>query len=175
MNKADITSALVSRLLAAQFPQWAHLPVTPVEIDGWDNTTFRLGVELSVRLPSADVYIAQVEKEQRWLPLLAPHPTPHPRTCGEGRPQLRLLAAMVGLAADLADFLAALYAIDSTDGPVAGEHNFFRGGPLTTYDRDTSRRSPLSAAKSTRMPQPKSGRQRSRPRGTAGRCGCAET
>jgi hypothetical protein len=54
VNKAGITPALVSRLLAAQFPQWAHLPVAPIELDGWDNTTFRLGDELSVRLPSAD-------------------------------------------------------------------------------------------------------------------------
>ena len=55
-----------------QFPEWAHLPVRPVELDGWDNTTFRLGDSLSVRLPSADGYTAQVDKEQRWLPFLAP-------------------------------------------------------------------------------------------------------
>src|SRR6266540_7318357 len=79
MNRADITPALVSRLLAAQFPHWADLPVAPVELDGWDNTTFRLGAELAVRLPSADVYVPQVEKEQRWLPILAPQlPLPIP-------------------------------------------------------------------------------------------------
>jgi len=79
MNKADITPALVSRLLAAQFPHWAHLPVAPVELDGWDNTTFRIGAELAVRLPSADVYVPQVEKEHRWLPILAPQlPLPIP-------------------------------------------------------------------------------------------------
>ncbi len=79
LNKADITPALVSRLLAAQFPHLAHLPVAPVELDGWDNTTLRLGAELAVRLPSADVYVPQVEKEHRWLPILAPQlPLPIP-------------------------------------------------------------------------------------------------
>ena len=37
-------------------------------------------------------------------------------------------------AIDLADFLADLYRIDPAGGPAPGWHNFFRGGPLTTYD-----------------------------------------
>ena len=72
MEKAAITPSLVARLVSEQFPQWRNLAVRPVELDGWDNTTFRLGESLSVRLPSADEYVAQVEKEQHWLPLLAP-------------------------------------------------------------------------------------------------------
>jgi len=92
--KGDITVELVERLVASQFPQWAGLPVTPVELDGWDNTTFRLGPALSVRLPSADAYAAQVDKEQRWLPVLAPRlPVPSrprrggasPARCSPGR------------------------------------------------------------------------------------------
>jgi aminoglycoside phosphotransferase (APT) family kinase protein len=157
MKKADITPALVSRLLGEQFPHWAHLPVAPVALDGWDNTTFRLGAELAVRLPSADVYAAQVEKEHRWLPLLAPQlplPIPEPVAkgapgCGFPRPwsvyrwlagepaTVDRVADVERLAIDLADFLAALYAIDTSGGPVAGEHSFFRGGPLVTYDRET--------------------------------------
>lgn len=76
-----IDVALARRLVADQFPQWADLPVTPVEVDGWDNRTFRLGKELSVRLPTADWYALQVSKEQRWLPVLAhglPLPIPQP-------------------------------------------------------------------------------------------------
>ena len=46
MQKDQITPALAQRLIAEQFPQWADLPVAPVELDGWDNTTFRLGDEL---------------------------------------------------------------------------------------------------------------------------------
>ncbi len=40
-------------LVAEQFPQWTHLPVRPVELDGWDNTTFRLGDDMSVRCRAA--------------------------------------------------------------------------------------------------------------------------
>src|SRR3989454_4095275 len=158
MEKAAITPELVSRLVAAQFPRWADLPVTPVELDGWDNTTFRLGEDLAVRLPSADWYVAQVEKEHRWLPILAPQlPLPIPRPLAKGIPGsgfprpwsvYRWLAGRhatmdrVGdisrFATDLADFLAAVYKIDPAGGPEPGKHNFFRGGPLTTHDSETT-------------------------------------
>jgi len=54
MRKAGITADLVYQLIAGQFPQWAGLPIRPVEADGIDNTTFRLGQAMSVQLPSAD-------------------------------------------------------------------------------------------------------------------------
>jgi aminoglycoside phosphotransferase (APT) family kinase protein len=157
VNNAEITPRLVSRLLAAQFPHWAHLPVAPVDLDGWDNTSFRLGEDLSVRLPSHDRYVPQVDKEHRWLPILAPQlplPIPEPLAkggpgCGFPRPwsvyrwlpgepaTADRVADLDSFATDLADFLAALYAIDPEGGPVAGEHSFFRGGSLTTYDHET--------------------------------------
>ena len=34
-------------------------------------------------------------------------------------------------------FLACLQKIDPTEGPPPGPHNFFRGGPLETYDAET--------------------------------------
>jgi aminoglycoside phosphotransferase (APT) family kinase protein len=165
VEKAAITPELVSRLVAAQFPRWADLPVTPVELDGWDNTTFRLGEDLAVRLPSADWYVAQVDKEHRWLPILAPQlPLPIPRPLAKGIPGsgfprpwsvYRWLAGQYAtmdrvrdlsrFATDLADFLAALYRIDPADGPEPGENNFFRGGPLTIYDTET--REAISALK----------------------------
>jgi len=43
-----IDAPLVTRLVASQFPQWAHLPITPVQLSGWDNRTFHLGDEMSV-------------------------------------------------------------------------------------------------------------------------------
>ena len=58
-----IDAALVQRLVTAQFPQWAGLPIIPVEHQGWDNRTFRLGPDLAVRLPSAARYQAQIDKE----------------------------------------------------------------------------------------------------------------
>ena len=64
VNKDEITADVAARLVAAQFPQWAGLPVTPVTLNGQDNTTFRLGDELSLRLPSASC-VPQVAKEHR--------------------------------------------------------------------------------------------------------------
>lgn len=152
-----IDAALVRRLIATQFPRWADLPIRPVELDGWDNTTFRLGEDMSVRLPSAEGYAPQVEKEHRWLPKLAPLlpiPVPVPvarGVPGEGYPYpwsvyrwIEGEPAAVGCVDDpvefattLAGFLAALYRIDPAGGPPPGRHNFFRGGPLTVYDAET--------------------------------------
>jgi aminoglycoside phosphotransferase (APT) family kinase protein len=157
VNKDEITADVAARLVAAQFPQWAGLPVTPVTLDGWDNTTFRLGDELSIRLPSAGSCVPQVAKEHRWLPFLARHlPLPIPEPVAMGRPGegfprpwsvYRWLAGepastgrvddLTGFAAGLTGFLAALQAIDASDGPPAGTHNFFRGGPLAAFDEQT--------------------------------------
>jgi aminoglycoside phosphotransferase (APT) family kinase protein len=84
-----IDEELVARLVAEQFPDWAGQPVAAVSPQGWDNRTFRLGDELSVRLPSAAGYAPQVRKEQRWLPHLAAHlPVPIPEPVALGRPGL---------------------------------------------------------------------------------------
>ena len=83
----EIDAALVAELIQTQFPQWAGLPIAPVENGGWDNRVFRLGDTMSVRLPSALPYAAQVEKEHRWLPMLRPHlPLPIPVPLGLGTP-----------------------------------------------------------------------------------------
>ncbi|WP_018234474.1 aminoglycoside phosphotransferase family protein [Ensifer sp. BR816] len=151
-----IDTSLVRRLIAAQFPQWADLPVRPVRHGGWDNRTFHLGDDLSVRLPSAASYALQVEKEQRWLPRLAPHlPLPIPAPVAMGRPgegypwpwsvyrwrhgEIATHAPIGDLpvfAAKLGKFLADLQRIDADGGPSPGQHNFFRGGPLTVYNHE---------------------------------------
>jgi aminoglycoside phosphotransferase (APT) family kinase protein len=151
----EITTELVRALVAEQFPQWRELPVTPVPKQGWDNRTFRLGDELSVRLPSAEGYVAAVDKENRWLPELAPHlPLPVPEPVAAGRPGAgypfpwsvrRWLdgdtlsgAAEVDrsrLVNDLAAFLRALWAAP-VDGPAAGPHSFLRGCPPSAYGDD---------------------------------------
>lgn len=153
----SINAALVSRLVAAQFPHWADLPVQPVEPGGWDNRTFRLGEGMTVRLPSAEAYAAQVAKEQRWLPVLAsrlPLPIPVPvaqGTPGAGYPwpwsvyrwlegedaTVERISNLSEFAVALAHFLTALQHIDAADGPPPGPHNFFRGGPLEVYDAET--------------------------------------
>ena len=154
VEKGDITAAVAAALVAEQFPEWADLAVVPVALDGWDNTTFRLGEALSVRLPSAGAYVVQVEKEQRWLPILARHlPLRIPEPVAMGQPgsgfprpwsiyrwidgepaSVDRVADVTAFATDLAGFLAALYTIDARNGPPAGKHSFFRGGPLDTYD-----------------------------------------
>jgi len=40
-------------------------------------------------------------------------------------------------AVDLAGFLKELQAIDTFGGPVAGNHNFYRGGDLSVYHGQT--------------------------------------
>jgi len=87
MTARELSSELVRCLLREQFPQWAGEPVCPVEVQGWDNRTFRVGDTLSVRLPSAEGYAAAVAEEQRWLPVLAPQlPVPIPVPLAEGQP-----------------------------------------------------------------------------------------
>ncbi|MEW2386567.1 phosphotransferase, partial [Micromonospora sp. NPDC047707] len=82
-----MTVALVRALVAEQFPDWSGLPVTPVARQGWDNRTFRLGDHLTVRLPSAEGYVAGIAKEDRCLPVLAAHlPVPVPAPIAMGQP-----------------------------------------------------------------------------------------
>ncbi|RWN13374.1 MAG: aminoglycoside phosphotransferase family protein [Mesorhizobium sp.] len=157
VSKPNIDIALVSRLIATQFPRWKELAVRPVEFGGWDNRTFHLGDEMTVRLPSAAAYSLQVEKEHRWLPRLAPLlplPIPVPLAMGvpaesypwhwsvyrwiEGETAEReRIASLPRFATDLAAFLVALQMIDATGGPASGQHNFFRGGALSVYDGET--------------------------------------
>jgi aminoglycoside phosphotransferase (APT) family kinase protein len=152
-----INVALVHQLVAAQFPQWADLPIKPVESGGWDNRTFHLGADMTVRLPSAEGYALQVEKEHRWLPRLAPLlPLPIPVPLAKGFPDndypwhwsiyqwiegenamIDRIADLPQFAITLAQFLATLQRIDPTDGPAPGQHSAFRGAPLAVYDTDT--------------------------------------
>ena len=125
----------------------------------WDNRTFRLGDTMSVRLPSAEGYVAGVAKEQRWLPYLAPHlPLPVPVPLGAGKPGAGYpwswsvnrwldgenaspdsIGDLREFAVALARFLVALNGVNATAGPIGGEHSFYRGASLAHYDADTRR------------------------------------
>lgn len=151
-----IEEDFVRRLVAAQFPQWKDLPIQAVAVSGWDNRTFHLGDRMLIRMPSAAEYALQVEKEQQWLPRLAPFlplPIPVPLAAGEpmdGYPwkwsiyswldgetaATGHIADLCEFAVDLAKFLEAFQSIDSTEGPLSGLHSFYRGGSLMTYDAE---------------------------------------
>ncbi|WP_329621940.1 aminoglycoside phosphotransferase family protein [Streptomyces sp. NBC_01255] len=144
-----IDTALVERLIAAQFPEWAGLPVREVDSAGTDNAMFRLGDEFAVRLPKADWAAGQAAKEQRWLPHLAPHlPLPIPVPVGHGVPGEGFdhpwsvfgwldgadtftapLTDLAQAAVELGRFGAALRAVDATGGPASS-----RGGPVTAWE-----------------------------------------
>jgi len=157
MSSPVIDDTLVRRLVSSQVPRWAGLPIRAIEAQGWDNKSFRLGDQMIVRLPSAAEYAVQVEKEHRWLPRLAPRlPLQIPEPLAVGAPSHgypwkwsvyrwiegdatapERVPDLPRFARDIAEFLAALQQIDPAEGPQPGPHNFYRGGPLETYDAET--------------------------------------
>jgi aminoglycoside phosphotransferase (APT) family kinase protein len=140
--------SLVERLVRAQHPRLAG-PLRLVE-HGWDNDIYRLGDELSVRLPRRVEAAELVVNEQRWLPTIArmlPLPIPDPVAIGlpgegfpwhwsicrwlPGEPAWRVDAASrTSFAAELADALTALHRPAPADFPV----NPVRGVPLAARE-----------------------------------------
>jgi aminoglycoside phosphotransferase (APT) family kinase protein len=85
----EIGSALARGLIARQFPEWAGLSLRRLEPAGSDHVIYRLGDELTVRLPRHEGAIGQAEKEARWLPRLAAHlPLAIPEPVAVGAPDL---------------------------------------------------------------------------------------
>src|SRR5262245_12989851 len=156
MHRDEVTveETVVRRLLAAQFPEWADLPLEAVEPRGTDNRLFRLGDELVVRLPCRERTVATLIRERAWLPRLAgrlPLEIPLPVAAGEpgvGYPWTwsvypwldgenamdAPVADLAQAAVDLAALLDALRCVDPDGGPGPGEENFFRGAPLAVFD-----------------------------------------
>ena len=149
-----VDDALVRRLLAGQLPEAADLPLSRVEAWGTDHVVFRLGDDLSIRLPKIGWAADQGEKERRWLPLLAPAlpvAVPVPRFVGQpahGYPFRWYVAPWLAgrnpgpgerelpqLAADLASFGRALQSVDTTGAPEPRGSQ--RGGPLAAADEST--------------------------------------
>ncbi len=151
-DEVHTDAALVGRLVAAQFPQWAGLPIAPVPSAGTDNALYRLGDDMAVRLPRIPGAVGQVEKEGRWLPALAPLlPLAIPVPLAQGSPSadypwpwsvyrwlsgenatIERIADPHHFATALARFIAALHRIDPTGGPPSS-----RGVPLATRNAPT--------------------------------------
>jgi aminoglycoside phosphotransferase (APT) family kinase protein len=151
-DEAVTDVALVTWLIAEQFPTLAALEVRPVGEPGTVNAVFRLGDGLCVRLPRLDEWAADLERELHWLPRLAPHlalQIPQPVGVGsastlfprpwavyrwiEGAPYADAHEATETRAAtDLARFVASLRGIPpAVDAPAGGRR------PLLELDEAT--------------------------------------
>jgi aminoglycoside phosphotransferase (APT) family kinase protein len=152
-DEVEIDSAVVERLLAEQFPRWEGLPVQVVERSGTDNVTFRVGDDLSVRLPRTSRNQGQVEMDRTWMPRLAPHvslPIPEPLELGRpseaypftwgvyrwlpGAPFAPESVDPTQAAHELAAFVRSLRDVDTTGAPVPDDDPFSRGTPLAPRD-----------------------------------------
>ena len=154
-DEVEMDDDLVRALLADQMPDLAELPLTTVEPWGTDNGVWRLGQELTVRLPRIAWAEHQVDLEASWLPRLAPFlpvEIPSPVAVGEpgrgypfrwavhrwlvgGGAGLGRFGSAVTFANDLADVVQALQRVPTSGAPAARG----RARPLVSYDRETRR------------------------------------
>ncbi|KDN22359.1 aminoglycoside phosphotransferase family protein [Amycolatopsis rifamycinica] len=141
-----IDTTLVRRLVRGQFPRWADLPVTPLASGGTVNAVYRLGDDLTVRLPLTGGGAADIAKERRALSTLGELPVAVPAVVAVGEPAegypwawavhswLDGAPALEGRAVrGLAEFVLALRA-NTAAGPPAR-----RGQPLAGVDTATRR------------------------------------
>jgi aminoglycoside phosphotransferase (APT) family kinase protein len=146
-HQVDVSPEQLRALLRAQMPTLADLPIDFVPSSGTDNTLYRLGDELVVRLPLIEWAVPQVALEHEWLPRLRPHlpfAIPEPLELGapgEGYPWPWSVYRWIDgehpdpdddnteLARDLAAFVRAMHAL-----PVEGVPRSGRGAPLRVMD-----------------------------------------
>lgn len=139
-GQVDIDEERAEWLVAAQFPQFANLPIRAIESTGTVNAIYRLGDDFSLRFPLVQSWAQDLEKEQYWLPKLAPHVSlriPEPVAHGQptswypfpwaiyrwidGHPYHDdLIHDERQAAADLAQFLLELRHIDPLGAPRTG-------------------------------------------------------
>ncbi|MFK7916506.1 MAG: aminoglycoside phosphotransferase family protein [Ilumatobacter sp.] len=144
--EVDVTVELVQALLADQHPDLAALSIVEFA-NGWDNVIFRLGNELSVRLPRRSAAAELVDHEQAVLPGLAQRlPLAVPAPVRVGHPGLGYpwawsvnpwLDGEIVAEADLADpaaearrlgeFLGALHVAAPDDAPANPYRGHFIG------------------------------------------------
>ncbi|ANB04059.1 phosphotransferase [Streptomyces ambofaciens] len=156
-TRPQIDEVLVRCLVDTQFPQWAGLALKLLDPAGSDHVIYRLGEELSVRLPRHPGAIGQARKESQWLPQLAPHlPLAIPVPVAVGGPGFgypwpwavsRWLDGEVATvdalgdspeaAMELARFLVALQRFPLEDIPAGDAGEALTGRPLSGRDRAT--------------------------------------
>jgi aminoglycoside phosphotransferase (APT) family kinase protein len=155
-NQLTITTEVVRDLVAAQFPEWASLPVARAQSTGTVNAIFRIGDRLAARFPlqSRD----DVDAVRQWLISeadagreLAAHtsfPLPEPVAIGEpgfGYPLPWAVQTWIpgvtaaecdpsgsdAFARDLAQFITEVRSIDARGRRFSGQG---RGGDLRSHD-----------------------------------------
>ncbi|GII57917.1 aminoglycoside phosphotransferase [Planotetraspora thailandica] len=156
-TRPTIDAALVRRLVDTQFPQWGALTLELLDPAGSDHVIYRLGEQLSVRLPRHAGAIRQAEKEFEWLPRLAPHlPLAIPVPVGVGEPDfgypwrwavsrwlkgevatVETLTHSSAAAVELAEFLAALQQFRAEDVQALKAREDLTARPLADRDRAT--------------------------------------
>ncbi|MCS3843756.1 phosphotransferase [Microbacterium sp. AK031] len=161
----EITSSLVHSLVSEQFPQWSELPIRPVEVQGWDNRTFRLGDRMTVRLPSADGYVAGLVREEQTLAILgSSFRVAIPRVVATGAPSAAfnrpwsvrewiegdtLIAVGTrereSAISSLGDALRELQACDTVGDPWAGSASAYRGCHISAVGEEIQDRLSLLA------------------------------
>jgi aminoglycoside phosphotransferase (APT) family kinase protein len=165
-DELDVDEQLVRRLLGTVSSTYDAVPLRRFEATGSDNALFRLGDDLLVRVPRQPGGSRTIEKEQRWLPYVAPHlPVAVPEVVAVGEPAfgypekwsvVRYLdgerpelpepgqAPRHSLAADLAAVVRALRTLPVPDGAqhdrglqwYRGESRPLVGHPDLTMDLD---------------------------------------
>ncbi|WP_406195517.1 aminoglycoside phosphotransferase family protein [Kitasatospora sp. NBC_01560] len=153
-NEIRVDETVVRSLLRMQRPEWAALPVSPAGA-GTDNRMYRLGDHLLVRLPRTPDNAEAVQKEQTWLPRLAPHlPCRVPQPVHAGTPTSAFpLAWSVyrwidgeeagpgsvtdwpAFGTDLAAIVRSLHSTPLMGAARRGELSWYRGGDLQACDR----------------------------------------
>ncbi|WP_033343844.1 aminoglycoside phosphotransferase family protein [Catenuloplanes japonicus] len=145
--------AVVRGLLVAQCPEWAELPLSRAGA-GTDNTMYRLGDELLVRMPRRPFTAGMLVKERHWLPRLAPHLTVAiPEPVHEGAPTDAFplpwsvyrwidgdeagpgtVRDWGAFGRDLAEFVNELHGTDLMGATRDGDLSWYRGGLLRDCD-----------------------------------------
>ncbi|WP_159766177.1 aminoglycoside phosphotransferase family protein [Streptomyces sp. HM190] len=154
-DQLDVTTDTVATLIRDQFPRWSDRAIRPVASTGTVNAIFRLGNDLSARLPLRPAEAAGawdvLEREARAsaeLARVSRFPVPEPVALGQpgaGYPMPWSVQTWIpgtvafdadpsgseAFAEDLAAFIAPLRKADTRGRPFSGEG---RGGVLADHD-----------------------------------------
>jgi aminoglycoside phosphotransferase (APT) family kinase protein len=159
-DEIPVGEELVRALLHTLTTSYDGLPLRRLDSSGSSNALFRLGDDLLVRLPRQPGGTTTIEKEQRWLPYVAPAlPVPVPEVVAVGAPALgyperwsvvrwldgarpRPPATDEPSRHDLArDLAAVVTGLRGAVVPREAEHDqalrWYRGEPLAALDADT--------------------------------------